>query len=141
MLDLLVFIRDERYNLVLLSNNFKLTDYYLLNKYDLNFYDPEENMEFLNRLFDVLGILVKLTKTLKEDYYVSDKFNKYNERYVELSKIMYSHKFQRIYENRCDCSLFSLYEVRIAYRTEAYFQNLRKEWLHSIESEKLEERN
>jgi hypothetical protein len=140
LLDKLIFIRDERYNLVLLFNNSKITNYYLSNKDDLKFYDPEENMEFLNRLFDVLGILVNLDH-LKEQYYVSAKFKNCNERFVELSKIMYSHNFYRIYENRCNCSLFSLYEVRIAYRTEAYFQNLRKEWLYSIENEKLEDRN
>jgi hypothetical protein len=62
------------------------------NKKELNFYDPEENIKFLNRLFDVLGILD--TKEINK-YYVSKKFINYNKNYVELLTIMYTYDYKR----------------------------------------------
>jgi hypothetical protein len=145
MLDKLIFTRDYRYGLKLLLKNPKLIEYYLNNKEELKFYDPEENMDYLNRLFNVLGIMVEdimvNLDTLKENFFVSEKFNKYNERNIELLKIMYTHDFKRWEEPRCECELFSLYEVQINYSTKEYFQNLRKEWVISMKSEKFEERN
>ena len=110
----------------------------------LKFYDPEENMEFFNRLFNVLGILNNLSMIAKlqtDDYYVSDKYINYNKKYVELLRIMYNYDFYRWEEDRCPCSFASVHEVEILYYTEDYFQNLRKEWELSIESERMEDRN
>jgi hypothetical protein len=41
---------------------------------DLPFYDPENNMEFFNRLFDVLGIY-EIIGLEDSKYYVSDKYD------------------------------------------------------------------
>lgn len=107
-------------------------------------------MEFLNRLFNVLGIVNSLYFLDKEKifekmdetpYHVSKKFVNYNEKYVELARIMYTHEFNRWEENQCECSYLSNYEVEIAYKTEDYFQFLHSEWETSIKTEKLEERN
>jgi len=35
----------------------------------LKFYDPEENMESLNRLFDILGVLNLNVESLEDKYY------------------------------------------------------------------------
>ena len=141
----LKFQIDERYDNYLLSKNFELTGYLMLNNTKiLKFYDPEENMEFLNRLFDVLGLL-----QLKEDksqftelpYYVSKKFINYNNKYVELLNIMYTYDFKRWEEPMCACSYTPNYEVEITYKTEEFMQNLRLEWVFSIKRTRLEERN
>ena len=146
VLDVLIFMKDQNQidalelNLLVNKNNNKI----------LKFYDPEENMEFLNRLFNVLGIVnilyyldnEEIMKNMDEaPYYVSKKFVKYNEKYEGLVRIMYAHDFNRWEENQCECSFISNYEVEIAYKTEEYFQNLRREWENSIKTEKLEERN
>lgn len=145
IMDKSIFGVNDLYDSVLFSKEPSLNDFLLRNKDDLKFYDPEYNMDYLNRLFNVLGIMVSdipvNLKTLKENFFVSDKFNKYNERNIELLKIMYTHDFKRWEEKRCECSLFSLYEVRVNYCAEEFFQNLRKEWIATIKVEKLEERN
>ena len=148
VLDVLIFMKDQNQidalelNLLVNKNN--------NNKEILKFYDPEENMEFLNRLFNVLGIVNSLYYLDNEEimknmdeapYYVSKKFVKYNEKYEELVRKMYTHDLNRWEENQCECSYLSNYEIDIAYKTEEYFQNLRLEWEKSIEIEKLEERN
>ena len=117
----------------------------------LKFYDPEENMEFFNRLFNVLGILnISYVNDIdnSEDpnideplYYVSKKFNNYNKKFVELMTIMYKFDFERLEENLCSCSYLSVDEIEISLYAEDYFENLRKEWEWSIKNEKLEERN
>jgi 5-methylthioribose kinase len=116
-----------------------------INNKELKFYDPEENMEYFNRLFNVLGIIDNLYSSFysldeKQDaepkfedikYYVSSKFNNYNIKFEELSRLMhkYSNDFGnlRFYENQCECSYLPLYEVEIAYETEEFFRNLRIE--------------
>ena len=147
MFEKLIFIVDERCCNYLLSKNYELTDFIMLNnKNILKFYDPEENMDFFNRLFDVLGLL-KLKEELGEHtfkelpYYVSRKFMNYNEKYVELLSTMYTYDFKRWEENQCACSYLSVYEIEIAYKTEEYFNNLRIEWERSLDTESLEERN
>jgi hypothetical protein len=65
------------------------------NKNILKFYDPEENMEYFNRLFNVLGIVGNMDMKFSDNYYVSSKFNNYNQNYVELLKIMYTYDFKR----------------------------------------------
>lgn len=122
----------------LLSKNIKIVNQCIIkNKKILKFYDPEENMEFLNRLFDVLGIVnIDVGK-----YYVSKKFINYNNKYVELLIIMYTYDYKRWEEPMCECKYLSNYEVEVGYKMEDYFQNLRKEWEMSIKTEKLEERN
>jgi hypothetical protein len=117
----------------------------------LKFYDPDENMEYFNRLFNVLGIINLLPyidyqnseRTEPDDvsYYVSKKFVNDNAKYDELLPIMYSYDFNRWEESLCKCNYLSNYEVDIVYKTEDYFQNLRAEWETSIKTEKLEERN
>jgi len=82
MADLLIFLIDEKLKLQLFFNN-----------NELKFYDPEENMEFLNRLFDVLGVINYMS--IHNKYYVSKKFINYNEKYVELLTIMYSYDYKR----------------------------------------------
>jgi len=72
---------------------------------------------------------------------VSKKILSYNKKYVELLTIMYTYDYKRWEEPMCDCSYLSNYEVEIAYKTEDYFQNLRKEGKFSLKTEKLEERN
>jgi hypothetical protein len=78
-----------------------------INNKELKFYDPEENMEYFNRLFNVLGIIDNLYIVVK--YYVSSKFNNYNEKYVDLLKIMYSHDFKRWEEKFIRQSLCKLF--------------------------------
>jgi len=61
----------------------------------LKFYDPEENMEFLNRLFDVLGIVnnvytTDIIESIDLPYFVSTKFINYNEKFDEFIQIMYT---------------------------------------------------
>jgi hypothetical protein len=120
------------------------------NKFDLNmivkntliFYDPEKNMEYLNRLFNILGIVDVINNTgIKDNYYVSSKFNNYNKNYVELVKIMYKYDCKRWEENLCECNYLSSDEVEISYKIEDYFYTLRKEWEDGLKIEKLEERN
>ena len=124
ILDKSIFQMDDRFFLTFYT--IKFNDYYsyLSHKKVLKFYDPEENMEFFNRLFNVLGILDN--HRVDVNYYVSKKFNNYNKKYVELLKIMYSYDFKRWEENMCECSTFSSYEVEISYKTEDYFKSLRK---------------
>ena len=130
-LDVLLFQMDDNYYL---KDGFLIKHIYLT-KNILKFYDPEENMEFLNRLFDVLGIikLLELDDDVdngvvqKIDYNVSKRFLNYNEKYTELMKIMYKYDFNRCYEIRCECEEFSAAEVEIAYKIEDYFKNLRVE--------------
>jgi hypothetical protein len=92
MVEEFIFKTEDNLSLILLSKNLKVFNKYMLNKKELKFYDPEENMEFLNRLFDVLGILNYM---LINKYYVSKKFINYNKQYVELLKIMYSYDYKR----------------------------------------------
>jgi len=82
-----IFQQNDKYTIKLLFNN----------KNILKFYDPEENMEFLNRLFDVLGILDtnSIINSINKKYYVSKKFINYNTKYVELLKIMYTYDHKR----------------------------------------------
>jgi len=82
MADLLIFLIDKKLKLQLLFNN-----------NELKFYDPEENMEFLNRLFDVLGVINYMS--IHNKYYVSKKFINYNKNYVELLTIMYTYDYKR----------------------------------------------
>jgi len=83
----------------ILSKNLIITNKYMFNnKNKLKFYDPEENMEFLNRLFDVLGVLDVENNLLvfeQNKYYVSNKFINYNKSYEELLIIMYTHDYKR----------------------------------------------
>jgi len=99
ILEVLIFQMDYRFELRL-----------YLNKNKLKFYDPENNMEYLNRLFCVLGIVnnvyiidneeevEKVKKGFKgteeDNYYVSSKFNNYNAKYEELLTIMYYYEFK-----------------------------------------------
>jgi hypothetical protein len=81
------------------------------NKNKLKFYDPEENMEYLNRLFNVLGIvnnvyivdneeeIERSKKNFKgtneeEHYYVSTKFINYNAKYESFLTILYVYEFK-----------------------------------------------
>ena len=127
----------------ILSKNLIITNKYMFNnKNKLKFYDPEENMEFLNRLFDVLGVLDVENNLLvfeQNKYYVSNKFINYNKSYEELLIIMYTHDYKRWEEPQCECSYVSNYEVEISYKTEEYFYNLRKEWEVNITKEPLED--
>ncbi len=134
----LIFQNEVKLSLILLSKNLKVYNKYMSNKKELKFYDPEENLKFLNRLFDVLGILD--TKEINK-YYVSKKFINYNKNYVELLKIMYTYDYKRWEEPLCECSYLSNYEVEISYKTEEYFYKLRKAWEESITKEPLEDRN
>jgi hypothetical protein len=149
ILEVLIFQMDYRFELKLYPNN-KL----------LKFYDPEYNMEYLNRLFNVLGIvnnvyivdneeeIERSKKNFKgineeEHYYVSTKFINYNAKYESLLTILYSYefKFNRWSEKNCECKYLSSYEVEISYKIEDYLQTLRKEWEEGLKVEKLEERN
>jgi len=107
----------------------------------LKFYDPEENMEYLNRLFNVLGNEGYMDLDISDNYYVSQKFNNYNKNYVELLKIMYKYDCKRWEEPQCACRYLSQYEIEIAYKIEDYFYTLRKEWEDGLKIEKLEDRN
>jgi len=98
-------------------------------------------MEYLNRLFNVLGIVGIGNMEIIDNYYVSSKFNNYNKNYVELLKIMYKYDFKRWEESLCACRYLSQYEIEIAYKIEDYFYTLRKEWEDGLKIEKLEERN
>jgi hypothetical protein len=134
MLEELIFDIDYNYyNREMHKNILKLKIY-------LKFYHPEENMEYFNRLFDVLGIIDNID-IIDDNYYVSSKFNNYNKNYVELIKIMYKYDFKRWEEPQCDCGYLSLYEIAISYKIEDYIQILRKEWEESLKIEKLEDRN
>jgi len=149
ILEVLIFQMDYKFQLKLCPNITKL-----------EFYDPEYNMEYLNRLFNVLGIinnvyivdneeeLERAQKGFKgiieeDNYYVSSKFNNYNAKYEALLTILYSYefKFNRWAEPQCDCKYLSLYEVEISYKIEDYLQSLRKEWEDGLKKEKLEGRN
>lgn len=141
MLDKLNYRIDERFDNHLFFKNFNIENIFYNNKKKLKFYDPEENMEFLKRLFDVLGIVNLNVESLEDKYYVSKKFLNYNAKYVELLRIMYTYDYKRWEEITCECKYLSNYEVEIAYKTENYFQNLRREWEQCIKTEKLEERN
>ena len=111
------------------------------NKNTLKFYDPEYNMEYLNRLFNVLGIVGVGNMEIIDNYYVSFKFNNYNKNYVNLVKIMYKYDYKRWEEPQCDCKYFSQYEIEISYKIEEYFYTLRKEWEGGLKLETLEDRN
>ena len=153
MLEVLIFQMDEcnSYRSICLIQNTNLFNEYIDKEKELKMYDPEENIEFLNRLFNVIGIadVVYNDKVINDDriiiddekYFVSSKFNNYNEKYVEVKKIMYKHDFKRWEENLCNCNYLSSYEIEISYKTEDYIQKLRKEWEESLNVEKLEERN
>jgi hypothetical protein len=134
ILEELVFIIDNKN-----FQNLKWKHKLYINKSTLRFYDPEENIEYFNRLFNVLGIVDNLYIVV--NYHVSLKFNNYNNNYVELLKIMYKYDCKRWEEPQCDCGFLSSYEIEIAYTIEDYLQTLRKEWEESIKVEKLEERN
>jgi hypothetical protein len=90
-------------------------------------------MEFLNRLFDVLGIYNNVYATDEPiilavtPYFVSDKFLNYNEKFNEFIQIMYSYDLNRWMEKYCECKEFQISEVEIVYKTEDYFRNLRVE--------------
>jgi len=140
----LIFQIDENYLNNLLSHNFNVVYKFITNnKKKLKFYDPEENLEFFNRLFDVIGILYINSESFKVPYYVSKKFINYNKNYVELLNIMYSHDYKRWEEPLCECSYLSNYEVEIGYTIEEFMQELRIEWKESISIKKegLAERN
>jgi hypothetical protein len=100
ILEVLIFQMDYRFELKLYPNNKQL-----------KFYDPEENMEYLNRLFNVLGIInnvyivdneeeiEKAKKGFKghiedDNYYVSTKFINYNAKYESLLTILYFYEFK-----------------------------------------------
>jgi hypothetical protein len=100
ILEVLIFQIDYKFQLKLCPNITKL-----------EFYDPEYNMEYLNRLFNVLGIinnvyivdneeeLERAQKGFKgiieeDNYYVSSKFNNYNAKYEALLTILYSYEFK-----------------------------------------------
>jgi hypothetical protein len=136
MLEKLIFQMDGRYEVTALHPQLKKL------KVELNFfYDPEENMEYFNRLFNILGIInIQYELESEVQYYVSEKFNNYNKKYVELLSIMYTYDFKRWEEKQCKCALSS-YEVEISYKIQDYLKNLRFEWRNSITKEKLEERN
>jgi len=98
-------------------------------------------MEYLNRLFNVLGMEGYMDLDISDNYYVSSKFNNYNKNYVELLKIMYKYDCKRWEEPQCVCKYFSQYEIEISYKIEEYFYTLRKEWEDGLKLEKLEDRN
>ena len=127
------------------DNEVKVPVEWDLNENILKFYDPEENMEFLNRLFDVLGIVnnvytTDIIESIDLPYFVSTKFINYNENFDEFIQIMYTHELKRWEEKYCECQAFQITEVGIVYKTEDYFQNLRLEWKQSKTKETLEER-
>ena len=98
-------------------------------------------MEYLNRLFNVLGMEGYMDFDISDNYYVSSKFNNYNKNNVNLVKIMYKYDYKRCEEPQCDCKYFSQYEIEISYKIEEYFYTLRKEWEDGLKLEKLEDRN
>jgi hypothetical protein len=130
----------EELTLQIDSNIFQNMDWKYNNNL-LKFYDPEENMEYFNRLFNVLGMVGIGNMEIIDNYYVSLKFNNYNKNYVDLVKIMYKYDCKRWEEPHCDCNYLSLYEIEISYKIEDYLQTLRKEWEDGLKVEKLEERN
>jgi len=128
------------------DNEVKVPVEWDLNENILKFYDPEENMEFLNRLFDVLGIVnnvytTDIIESIDLPYFVSTKFINYNENFDEFIQIMYTHELKRWEEKYCECQAFQITEVGIVYKTKEYFYQLGKEWEGSITKEPLEERN
>jgi hypothetical protein len=93
MIDHLNFKVDGRFVNHIFSKYFYIKKDIYNKKGKLKFYDPEENMEYFNRLFNVLGILDLYSESL--DYYVSKKFVNDNAKYVELLRIMYSYEYRR----------------------------------------------
>ncbi len=95
--EVLNFQIDERFANPILSKNLKVYNKYMSNNNnELKFYDPEENMEYLNRLFDVLGVLD--TKEIIKNY-------------VELLTVMYTYIHMIIKDKKSHNVCVHIYQI------------------------------